>query len=91
MDSVQQARALRATQQARNEKRKSESADVVATPNKKIDTKLDAGQLSRSLRPVQPDRPDEATLSAEIEDLRGQVVIKPNLTIKLELTVHANS
>ena len=85
MDPIQKARALRATQVAQNAKRKSVSAAEVATPNKKIDTKLDAGQLSGTHRPY------EATLFAEIKDMREQVVIKPNPTIRLELTIHANS
>lgn len=74
---------------ASNKKRKFVYTTEVATPDKKLDSKLGDGQLSKGQQPVQSVVPNEATLSAEVQKLERQVLITLDLITRLELTQHA--
>ena len=76
---------------ASDKKRKFMYTTEVATPDKKVDSKLGDGQLSKGQQPVQSVVPNEATLSAEVQELKRQVLITLNLITRLELTQYADS
>lgn len=88
MDSHKETQAL---DLASDQKRKSTYATKVATPSKKINLNLEDGQLSEVQQPAHQDLPNEATLSAEVQELERQVPTASNRGNRLELIAYANS